>query len=56
MSRRIQRILNVVRDNSRSIGENVQDIEKHPQTDNPMSEEPDVPLNRSLDSNSIPDS
>ncbi|CAG4918450.1 unnamed protein product [Colias eurytheme] len=56
MSRRVHIILNMVRDNSRSIGENVQDVEKHLQIDNPMLEEPDVPLNESLDSNSIRDS
>ncbi|CAD0196001.1 unnamed protein product [Chrysodeixis includens] len=56
MSRRVHKILNMVRDNSRSIGENVLVMEKHSQTDNPVLEEPDVPLNESLDSNSIPDS
>lgn len=57
MSRRVHRILNMVRYDSRNNTENVQDVEKHPQTHNQtFLEEPDVSLNESMESNSIPDS
>lgn len=56
MKRRLHRILNTVKDNSRSNGENVKDLEKLPQTDYAILEYTDVSPNESFDSNSITDS